>query len=71
MRGGSFIGQVVSGCMLLFAVILFNFLLLHAAPGDPAEALAGATGGATLEGLTEIGNSTGSTSRCTGSSCST
>ncbi len=54
MRGGSFIGQVVSGCMLLFAVILFNFLLLHAAPGDPAEALAGATGGATLEGLTEI-----------------
>jgi peptide/nickel transport system permease protein len=54
MRGGSFIGQVVSGCMLLFAVILFNFMLLHAAPGDPAEALAGATGGATLEGLTEI-----------------
>jgi peptide/nickel transport system permease protein len=54
MRSGSFIGQIVSGCILLFAVILFNFVLLHAAPGDPAEALAGATGGATLEGLTEI-----------------
>jgi peptide/nickel transport system permease protein len=54
MRGGSFIGQIVSGCMLLLAVILFNFMLLHAAPGDPAEALTGATGGATLEGLTEI-----------------
>jgi peptide/nickel transport system permease protein len=54
MRAGSLIGQFASGCVLLFAVVLFNFVLLHAAPGDPAEALAGATGGATLEGLTEI-----------------
>jgi peptide/nickel transport system permease protein len=54
MRTGSIIGQFLSGCVLLFAVVLFNFLLLHAAPGDPAIALTGATGGATLESLTEI-----------------
>jgi peptide/nickel transport system permease protein len=38
----------------LLAVVLFNFILLHAAPGDVAEAIAGATGGATKEALDEI-----------------
>lgn len=54
MRGGSVLGQIVSGCGLLFAVILFNFVILHMAPGDVAEALTSATGGATKESLEEV-----------------
>jgi peptide/nickel transport system permease protein len=54
VRAGGILSQIASGCVLLFAVILFNFILLHAAPGDPAEALASATGGATEEILAEI-----------------
>ena len=54
MRAGGVLGQVLSACVLLFAVVLFNFILLHAAPGDPAEALASATGGATKEILEDI-----------------
>ena len=54
MRAGGVLGQVLSACVLLFAVVLFNFALLHAAPGDPAEALASATGGATKEILEDI-----------------
>ena len=54
MRAGGVLGQILSACILLFAVVLFNFILLHAAPGDPAEALASATGGATKEILDEI-----------------
>lgn len=54
MRAGGVAGQIASGCVLLFAVIFFNFILLHAAPGDPAEALTSATGGATKEILAEI-----------------
>lgn len=54
MRAGGVLGQVLSACVLLFAVVLFNFILLHAAPGDPAEALASATGGATKEILDDI-----------------
>ena len=54
MRASGVLGQVLSACVLLFAVVLFNFILLHAAPGDPAEALASATGGATKEILEDI-----------------
>ena len=54
MRSGSIIGRIVSGLVLLFAVTLFNFMLLHAAPGDPAIALTGETGGATQETLQQI-----------------
>jgi peptide/nickel transport system permease protein len=54
MRGGSLLAQIGSALALLFAVVVFNFLLLHAAPGDVAEAIAGAAGGATKETLDDI-----------------
>lgn len=54
MRVNALLSQIGSAAALLFAVVLMNFLLLHAAPGDAAEAIAGATGGATKEGLDEI-----------------
>lgn len=40
--------------ILLVAVIVLNFLLIHLAPGDPAETIAGEMGGATQELLTQI-----------------
>lgn len=54
MRGGPVLAQIGSALGLLLAVVLFNFILLHAAPGDVAEAIAGATGGATKDSLDEI-----------------
>ena len=46
--------RVVYSTILLLAVIVPNFSLLHLAPGDPAEVLAGEMGGATAEMLTSI-----------------
>ncbi|MGI9408619.1 MAG: ABC transporter permease, partial [Hyphomicrobiaceae bacterium] len=40
--------------ILLAAVLVFNFTLLHLAPGDPADVIAGEMGGATEEMLAEI-----------------
>ena len=37
--------RLVQACPILFGVILVNFLLLHAAPGDIADTLAGQSGG--------------------------
>lgn len=42
------------GVLLLVGVLVLNFLLLHAAPGDPAEVIAGQMGGATAKMLAEI-----------------
>ena len=42
------------GLVLLLGVIVLNFLLIHAAPGDPAEVIAGEMGGITPEMLAEI-----------------
>ncbi|MBV7331357.1 ABC transporter permease [Chloroflexi bacterium TSY] len=39
---------------LILAVIVLNFLLIHLAPGDPAEVIAGEMGGATEEMLDSI-----------------
>ena len=39
---------------LVAAVVVFNFLLIHLAPGDPALAIAGGMGGATEETLADI-----------------
>ena len=37
---------LVSGAVaLVLAVVVLNFLLVHAAPGDPVETIAGASGG--------------------------
>lgn len=39
---------------LLLAVLVLNFLLLHLAPGDPADVIAGEMGGATEEMMAQI-----------------
>ncbi|MBP1715846.1 MAG: putative peptide transporter, permease protein, partial [Deltaproteobacteria bacterium] len=46
--------RTVYGLILVFAVILLNFILIHIAPGDPAEMLAGEMGGATQEIMASI-----------------
>lgn len=42
------------GLVLLCAVLVLNFTLIHLAPGDPADVIAGEMGGATEEMLAEI-----------------
>ncbi len=42
------------GVILLVGVLVLNFFLIHAAPGDPAETIAGEMGGATAKMLAEI-----------------
>ena len=41
-------------CLLLFAVMVFNFIIIHLAPGDPVDALIGEMGAATEEFVAEI-----------------
>jgi len=49
------IGQrVFYGALLLLAVLVLNFTLIHVAPGDPADVIAGEMGGATPEMLAQI-----------------
>lgn len=45
--------------LLILAVLVLNFLLIHLAPGDPAEVIAGEMGGITEEMLAEIRQSYG------------
>ena len=42
------------GLILMVGVVVLNFLLIHLAPGDPAEVIAGEMGGATAEMMAEI-----------------
>jgi peptide/nickel transport system permease protein len=37
--------RMVQGLALVLAVVVLNFVLVHAAPGDPVETIAGASGG--------------------------
>ncbi len=46
--------RLMHAFLLIFAVLILNFLLIHMAPGDPAEVIAGEMGGATAEMLAEI-----------------
>ncbi|MDX6751223.1 ABC transporter permease [Geminicoccaceae bacterium 1502E] len=46
--------RTVYGLVLLAAVLILNFLLVHMAPGDPAEMIVGEMGGATQEILDAI-----------------
>jgi ABC-type dipeptide/oligopeptide/nickel transport system permease component len=39
-------GRLVKGIIVLFAIAILNFLLIRAAPGDPAQVLAGEAGAA-------------------------
>ena len=53
------IKRLIYGLLLLICVLVLNFLLIHAAPGDPAEVIAGEMGGATEEMMAEIRSSYG------------
>ena len=46
--------RLIYGVILLVGVLVLNFFLIHAAPGDPAETIAGSMGGATAKMLSEI-----------------
>lgn len=46
--------RVLYSLILLLAVLILNFTLVHIAPGDPAEVIAGEMGGATAEMLASI-----------------
>ena len=37
--------RLAQGLALVLAVVVLNFVLVHAAPGDPVETIAGASGG--------------------------
>ncbi|WP_194715610.1 ABC transporter permease [Noviherbaspirillum soli] len=46
--------RLAAALILVLAVIVLNFLLIHFAPGDPVETLAGAMGGMTEELRTQL-----------------
>ena len=39
-------GRLAKGIVVLFAIAILNFFLIRAAPGDPAQVLAGEAGAA-------------------------
>ena len=41
--------RLIQGIALVLAVVVLNFVLVHAAPGDPVETIAGASGGMSEE----------------------
>ena len=43
------IAKIASGALLVLAVVVLNFALIHAAPGDPVETIAGESGGMSEE----------------------
>lgn len=43
------LSRLVQGSVLVLAVVVLNFLLVHFAPGDPVETIAGLSGGMTEE----------------------
>ncbi len=46
--------RLCNAILLIAAVIVFNFALIHLAPGDPAQVIAGEMGGANAKILAEI-----------------
>lgn len=50
----TFFRKIVYSIILILAVIVLNFLLLHIAPGDPVETLVGEMGGATPELIAQL-----------------
>jgi peptide/nickel transport system permease protein len=46
--------RVLQGVALVLAVVVLNFVLVHAAPGDPVETIAGASGGMSPELLAQL-----------------
>jgi peptide/nickel transport system permease protein len=47
-------GRVVKMVVVVFAIIVVNFLLIHAAPGDPASVIAGESGAADPKFLEQL-----------------
>ena len=50
----SLLSRVLQGLALVLAVVVLNFVLVHAAPGDPVETIAGASGGMSQELMAEL-----------------
>ena len=48
------ISRLLQGLALVLAVVVLNFVLVHAAPGDPVETIAGASGGMSPELLAQL-----------------
>ena len=46
--------HVLHGVLLVLAVVVLNFGLVHAAPGDPVETIAGASGGMSPELMAQL-----------------
>ncbi len=51
--------RVAHALILILAVVVFNFTLIHLAPGDPADVIAGEMGGASAEVMAQIRHSYG------------
>lgn len=50
----NFLSRLLQGLALVVAVVVLNFVLVHAAPGDPVETIAGASGGMSEELKAEL-----------------
>jgi peptide/nickel transport system permease protein len=50
----SVLSRLLQGVALVFAVVVLNFVLVHAAPGDPVETIAGASGGMSPELMAQL-----------------
>ena len=46
--------RLLQGLALVLAVVILNFVLVHAAPGDPVETIAGASGGMSPELMAQL-----------------
>lgn len=56
--------QFANGVGLLLAVLVLNFCLIHLAPGDPVQVIAGEMGGASAESSHPFAQNTGSITLC-------
>ena len=50
----SLLSRLLQGLALVLAVVILNFVLVHAAPGDPVETIAGASGGMSPELMAQL-----------------
>ena len=50
----SLLSRLLQGAALVLAVVVLNFVLVHAAPGDPVATIAGASGGMTPELMAQL-----------------
>ena len=48
------LGRLIKAGFILLAILIFNFLLIHAAPGDPAAVMAGEAGAADEKFLADL-----------------